>query len=220
MTIQYAVEIVDATKQIRNDSVLRAINLRVLSGTICGITGHNGSGKSMLLRAITGLVRLTSGEVRIFGQPIGQKVEFAPETGAVIDIPGFLPGKSGIQNLELLAMIRNKITKHEVVEAMLQVGLDPNNKRPFRTYSTGMRQRLGIAQAIMEHPRLILLDEPTRGIDVEGHKQIYDLILKLKRQETTLILTSHYSNELSDLCDDVYVMNQGQLMQVTSLQNK
>lgn len=211
MSMQFAVELHNVNKQIKGATILRDIHLRVPVGATYRITGHNGSGKSMLLRAITGLVRVTDGQVTVFDQQIGRQIEFAPDTGALIDIPGFLPDKSGLQNLELLAMIRNVITKAEIVEALRLVGLDPDDKRPLRTYSTGMRQRLGIAQAIMENPRLVFLDEPTRGIDSAGHQQIYELIRGLKSDGVTLILTSHYTDELADLCDSVYLMNKGQL---------
>jgi len=206
-----AVEVNGMSKQIKGKTVLDHIDLQVPAGSVCGITGPNGSGKSMLLRVITGLVRPTSGQVIVLGRSIGREAEFAPDTGALIDIPGFLPRYSGIENLKLLAMIRNMITETEIAEALRLVGLDPNDKRHFRTYSTGMRQRLGIAQAIMEHPRLLILDEPTRGIDEAGHQQIYDLIRSLRQQGITMILTSHYENELQGLCNDVYVMNQGRL---------
>jgi len=209
---QIAVQVNMVSKRIKDRLVLDDINLEVPTGSVCGITGPNGSGKSMLLKVITGLVLSTGGQVIVLDKVIGRDVEFAPHTGSLIDIPGFLPRYSGLENLELLAMIRGIVTREEIFEAMNRVGLDPNDKRPFRTYSTGMRQRLGIAQAIMERPRLVLLDEPTRGIDRDGHQQIYALIQQLKKEGTTVILTSHYSSELQNLCDGFYVMNQGRLL--------
>lgn len=211
MSQSTVVRVENATKIIKGNTLLDGIRLEVQAGETMGITGHNGSGKSMLLRAITGLIRLTSGDITVFEQRIGQEVDFAPDTGAMIDIPGFLPNYSGFRNLQLLAMIRRLISDNEIRQTLEQVGLDPHNKKPFRTYSTGMRQRLGIAQAIMERPRLVILDEPTRGIDVDGHEQVYQLMRGLKQRGVTLILASHYANELSDLCDRVVVMNKGQL---------
>jgi len=205
------VRVANATKVIKGNTILDSIRLDVRAGETIGITGHNGSGKSMLLRAITGLIRLSSGEITVFGKRVGQDTDFAPDTGAMIDIPGFLPGHSGFRNLQLLAMIRRLITDDDIRRTLEQVGLDPHNRKPFRTYSTGMRQRLGIAQAIMERPRLVILDEPTRGIDVDGHEQVYELMRGLKQRGVTMILASHYANELSDLCDRVSMMNKGQV---------
>jgi ABC-2 type transport system ATP-binding protein len=207
----YALTVENVSKQIKDREILHNINLKIPSGIVCGITGHNGSGKSMLLRTITGLVKATQGVVTVLGKRIGEDIEFSPDIGAIIDIPGFLPRYSGFENLNLLAMIRGIITKNEIKNALRRVGLDPDDTRLFKTYSTGMRQRLGIAQAIMERPSIILLDEPTRGIDMEGHEQIYRLIKDLNEEGVTFILTSHYANELSGLCDEVYIMNQGKL---------
>lgn len=206
-----AIEVRNVSKQIKSDIILDDINFTLPVGSIYGITGHNGSGKSMLLRIITGLVHPSSGDVVVFGQPLGKAVEFAPDTGALIDVPGFLPRYSGFRNLELLAMIRRIIGKDEIEDALRKVGLDPHDKRPFRTYSTGMRQRLGIAQAIMEHPRLLILDEPTRGIDEEGTENIRQLILDLRKQGMSILITSHFNDELESVCDNVYMMNRGRL---------
>jgi ABC-2 type transport system ATP-binding protein len=207
----YAVQVENVTKRIKGTTVLQNVSLQIPHGSICGVTGPNGSGKSMLLRVVTGLVLVTHGAVRVFGKVLGSTVEFAPSTGALIDIPGFLPRYSGMENLKLLASIRDEIGDQEIVEALIRVGLDPKDKRHFHTYSTGMRQRLGIAQAIMEKPQLIILDEPTRGIDEQGHGQIYELIHQLHRDGVTILLTSHYDHELRNLCNTVYRMQSGQL---------
>lgn len=209
----YAIELANVSKQIDKYEILNNINLQVPVGKIFGITGVNGSGKSMLLRIICGLVLPTSGLVTVLGQQIGKDVEFSQDIGAIIDTPGFLPRYTGLQNLELLAMIRNKITKSDIVDTLKRVGLDVKNKRPFRTYSTGMRQRLGIAQAIMEKPRVILLDEPTRGIDQAGTNELHDLFKEINATGVTILLTSHAKAELELLCNEVFHIENGSLYQ-------
>lgn len=206
-----SIQLENIAKVIGGETLLSDINLTVPLQEIVGITGPNGSGKSMLLRVITGLVKPTHGAVTVFGQYLGENIEFAPETGILIDIPQFLPRYSGFKNLELLASIRQTIDRHEITDSLRRVGLDPEDKRYFHTYSTGMRQRLGIAQSIMENPRLLILDEPTRGIDEAGSKEIRELIKKLRDEGKTILIASHFAEEIDGLCDQVYVMNRGRL---------
>jgi ABC-2 type transport system ATP-binding protein len=205
------IEIDAVSKQIGDRQILEQVDLRVPRGQICGISGHNGAGKSILFRIIVGLIHPSGGRVRVFGATIGQDAEFPKATGAMIDGPGFLPHYSGFKNLQLLAMIRNQVTKDEIAETIRMVGLDPHDKRPVRTYSTGMRQRLGLAQAVMEKPELLLLDEPTSAIDREGAQVIHQLLKDLNQAGVTIVLTSHSSAELAALCDEVYVIERGRL---------
>ena len=156
-TPESAVRLTSVSKDIGKRSILIDVNLAVPVGSICGIRGRNGSGKSVCLRVIAGLIRPTRGTISVFGQLLGGKVEFPDATGAMIDGPGVLHEFSAMLNLEMLASIRKLVGQHEIREVIEAVGLDPDDKRPVRTYSTGMRQRLGIAQAIMEAPRLLLL---------------------------------------------------------------
>jgi ABC-2 type transport system ATP-binding protein len=206
------IHIEHVSKTIGQRQILDHVDLRVASGQMCGISGHNGAGKSILLRVIAGLALPSDGCVRVFGETIGRDTEFPKDTGAMIDGPGLLPQYSGYTNLHLLAMIRNQISADRIKETLCLVGLDPLDKRPVRTYSTGMRQRLGLAQALMEHPRLILLDEPTSAIDREGRKAIHDLLKALHTQGITIVLTSHSEEELATLCDTVYTMTEGKLV--------
>lgn len=206
-----AIEVEGVSKQIGRRKVLDDVTLVVAPGERVGLVGPNGAGKSMLLRVICGLVRPSAGRVRVWGREIGRDVEFPPDTGALIETPGFLPQYSGFRNLWLLAMIRNAISPDEVRAAMRRVGLDPDDPRPVRAYSTGMRQRLGLAQAIMEKPRLLLLDEPTSNIDPEGMEEIHRLLLALNREGTTLVITSHRLAEVERLCERVYEMDRGRL---------
>ncbi len=206
-----AIALEDVVKHFGDQPVLNGVNLVVPQGVVYGISGHNGAGKSMLLRIISGLVRPTAGQVRVFGAAIGSDVEFPPMTGVMIDRPGFLPQYSGLRNLQLLAMIRNQISQGEIAAVMQRVGLDPTDRRPVRTYSMGMRQRLGLAQAIMECLRLLLLDEPTNAIDPDGRQSIYALLRELRAEGITILLTSHSAEELNALCDRVFVMRNGAL---------
>lgn len=205
------IAVTDVSKQIGNQRVLDNVNLQVPTGQIYGLSGPNGSGKSMLLRVICGLVHPTAGEVRVFGARIGSDVEFPRDTGALIETPGFLPNYGGLKNLQLLAMIRNCITKQDIVSTIRRVGLNPDDPRPVRTYSTGMRQRLGLAQALMEKPRLLLLDEPTNSLDLDGIREIHRLLKELKLQGVTILLTSHSQEEIQALCDAAFMMDKGRL---------
>lgn len=206
-----AVAVKAASKKLRGHQVLNNIELVVNVGEIIGIYGPNGSGKTMLLRVISGLVLPDTGTVSVFGQHIGRDTEFPQNLGALINGPGFILDYDGLRNLELLASIRNQISRTDIQKAIELVGLDPNDRRPVKAYSTGMRQRLGIAQAIMENPNLLLLDEPTSALDPDGIKHIYDLLRELRDRGATIIIVSHNQIEIGVLCDHVYRMQSGSL---------
>lgn len=216
-TLPLVIEVENVSKVIKGRRVLEDVSLQVPEGRIYGISGPNGSGKSMLLRVICGLVIPNEGAVRVFGKTIGKEREFPPDTGALIETPGFLPGYSGMDNLRLLAMIRGQVSRQEIAEVIRKVGLDPLDRRPVRTYSTGMRQRLGLAQALMEGPRLLLLDEPTNGLDRQGVQDVHQLLRDLRRNGTTILLTSHSREEMRELCDAVFQMERGHLGPATNL---
>ena len=165
----------------------------------------------LLLRILCGFLRPTSGRVTIWGQTIGQDIEFPIKTGILIDGPGLIGHLSGFSNLKLLAMIRNEIDDQQIRQALETVGLDPNKKLAISKYSTGMRQRLGLAQAIMEQPSLLILDEPTSNIDRAGTAEIHTLISQLATAGKTVILTSHSSQELATICHQVYELEGGKL---------
>lgn len=199
------------TRRFGKRLILNELDFDLPAGQIYGISGPNGSGKSVFLRILTGLVLPNCGEIRIFGQRIGREREFPESTGALIDRPGFLPHSSGYRNLELLAKIRGIATATKIAETMYFVGLDPHDPKPVGTYSTGMRQRLGLAQAIMEDPALLILDEPTNGLDFDGQREIYGYLVELRRQGKTILLTSHHREELRILCDGIWIMQNGRL---------
>lgn len=207
-----AVTLNAVSKKLRGHQVLNNVELLVNTGEITGIYGPNGSGKTMLLRVISGLVLPDTGTVNVFGQYIGRDTEFPQFLGALINGPGFILDYDSLHNLELLASIRNQISKADIQKAIELVGLDPNDRRPVKAYSTGMRQRLGIAQAIMENPKLLLLDEPTSALDPDGAKHIYDLLRELRDRGVTIIIVSHNQIEIGILCDHVYKMQSGSLL--------
>jgi len=201
----------DVTKVMRNRTILEDVSLEIPSSQIYGLGGPNGSGKSMLLRVISGLVYPTEGKVFVFGKEVGRDVEFPDKTGVLIEKPGFLTYLSGMRNLELLASIRNEIGREEIIETLKLVGLNPDDKRPVRAYSTGMIQRLGLAQALMEHPELLLLDEPTSNLDREGIAAVHNILEDLKNKGITILITSPNMEEVKRICDAVFWIEIGHL---------
>ncbi|KLU62473.1 fluoroquinolones export ATP-binding proteinc [Peptococcaceae bacterium CEB3] len=204
------VEISNLTKTIKDTKVLDRVNLSLESGKAYGIVGRNGSGKSMLFKAVCGLINATEGEIRVFDKPI-KNGNFPDRIGIIIEHPGFLPQYSGFKNLKILASINNTISDEKINESIALVGLDPNNKKPVRKYSLGMKQRLGIAQALMEDPQLLVLDEPMNGLDSESVKQVRALLLELKSRSVTILLASHNREDINEVCDYVYNMENGAL---------
>lgn len=208
----WVIEAEGISKKFQNQSILDTVSLKVAPGQIVGISGHNGSGKSVLLRIICGFMRPDLGQVRVWNQVVGQEVEFPGRIGVLIDGSGFINHLSGFRNLKLLAMIQNKIDDEQIRNSMKTVGLDPSNKVSVGKYSTGMRQRLGLAQALMEEPKLLILDEPTSNIDRDGTAEIQAIIRQLAAAGNTILLTSHSAQELGDVCDQVYELEQGKLL--------
>ena len=194
---------------IGTSRILRDVSLTAGPGEIVGLIGRNGSGKTMLLRCIAGLVRPTAGTVTADGIVVGRDRDFLPSSGIIIETPGFISYYSGMRNLMLLAGIRGKAGREEVREAVRLAGLAPDDRRPVRKYSLGMRQRLGIAQAIMEDPRYLLLDEPMNGLDGEGLTDMRELFISLKNKGKTLLIASHSREDIEILCDKVYEMDKG-----------
>ena len=203
------VDVKNITKQYGTNEVLKNVSITCEPGKIYGLIGRNGSGKTVLLKSICGLVVPTSGEVRVWGQSIGKDVDFPENIGFIIESPGFLLQESGLSNLKHLASIRGKIGIDEIRKSMYIVGLDPDLKLHVGKYSLGMRQRLGIAQAIMESPNLLVLDEPMNGLDNQGVQHIRSLLKSLKESGTTILLASHFKEDIELLCDEVYQMDCG-----------
>ena len=194
-----AIVVSHATKIIRGRTVLDDVTLSLPRGGIYGFSGINGSGKTMLFRAISGLIHLTSGEIDVFGQRIGDDVDFPRSLGLVLETTGFWDESTGMKNLLMLASIKEVVGKREVRKALERVGLDPDDKRPFSTYSMGMRQRLTIAQAIMEAPELLILDEPTNALDVEGIETVSRIVREEHERGCTVLVSCHNEPALEAL---------------------
>lgn len=208
------IKLTNVTKSYGRERVLDNVCAFFRPGQIHGIIGRNGSGKTVLLKCIAGLTTPDRGTIRVGRKVIGRDIETPPRLGAIIETPGFLPNYSGFLNLKLLADIRGRIEDDEICDAMERVGLDPDSRKHVSKYSLGMRQRLGIAQALMERPRLLILDEPMNGLDNEGVEDMRRLFLHLREQGVTMILASHNPLDIHELCDHVYAMDAGRLTSI------
>lgn len=203
------IELLNVSKSFGSEMVLKPTTMSFEKGKIYGICGRNGSGKTVLLKLMAGFLKTDTGIVRVLGKQIGKECDFAEEIGVLIEHPGFLKSKSGFQNLKCLAEIRNQIKEEEVRQAMEAVGLNWKDRKWVGRYSMGMCQRLGIAQAIMEKPELLLLDEPVNGLDAEGTETIHNLLREFRDSGKTVLLVSHLKDDLEGLCDKVYKLTEG-----------
>jgi len=199
------------TKHIKKSLILNDVTISLRSGNIYGLQGPNGSGKTMLMRLVSGLIRPSMGEVWIDGKQLGKEMDFPSSVGLLIENPGFLPNYTGVKNLELLAKIQNRITITDICQVICDVGLNPVDKRKYGKYSLGMKQRLGIAAAIMEQPELLLLDEPTNALDDEGIKKICSLICRERDRGALVIMTCHDANILEQVSDEVFALHEGRV---------
>ena len=199
-------------KKFGSDIALSNVSIEFERGKIYGIIGRNGAGKTVLFKTMIGFLKPTSGRVIVDGKEIGKDTDFADNIGIIIETPGFLSSYSGYKNLEYLASIKNIIGGKEIKESMERVGLDPNSKKKVGKYSLGMRQRLGIAQAIMENPDILILDEPMNGLDNQGVEDVREILLNLKDEGKSIILASHNKEDIEVLCDEVYEMDHGKLI--------
>ena len=198
-------------KTIRKAEILRDVDLELEGGTIYGFVGRNGSGQTMLFRALSGLMGLTSGQVTLDGKLLHRDFSVLPSLGIVLEHVGLYPGLTGVENLRYLTKLTGKIGPSEVRTAIERVGLDPDDKRTYRKYSLGMKQRLAIAQAVMEAPDVIMLDEPTNGLDDDGVRKIRELILEEKARGALILLASHNQEDIRILSDQLYRIEAGRL---------
>ncbi len=208
------VELTNVRKCFGEEEVLKKLDFSMERGKVYGIVGNNGSGKTVLMKCICGFLPVTEGLVKVGGKYIGREMDFPESIGVIIETPGFLANLSGRRNLEILAGLRGKLKREDITEVLLRVGLNPDLKKPVSKYSLGMRQRLGIAQAIMEEPEFLILDEPFNGLDRHGVEEIRRLILKEKEKGKTILLASHNSEDIRILCDRVFEMDAGVLREV------
>ena len=204
----------DVTKTIKGHKVLDNVNLTLDKGGIYGFFGENGSGKTMLFRAISGLINLTNGEISVFSKTIGKDISYPSDLGVIIETVGFWGEYTGFTNLKMLASIRHKIKDEEIRNAISRVGLNPNDKRFYRKYSLGMKQRLAVAQAIMEYPELLILDEPTNALDEDGIELIRNIIRQEQQRGATVLIASHNKEDISILSDRKFKMANGRLEEV------
>lgn len=202
------------TKKFGSTDVLKEISISFESGKIHGIIGRNGSGKTVFMKCICGLTPMTGGNVIVNGKKIGVDCEIIPSAGVIIETPGFLNNLSGYSNLKNLSSLTGKIGKAEICSAISRVGLNPNDKKHVGKYSLGMRQRLGLAQAIMENPDILILDEPMNGLDKDGVADMRKYLLDLKEQGKTILIASHSAEDIDVLCDTVYEMDKGKLEKI------
>lgn len=212
--MENVITVKNATKKFKESVVLNNISVSFEKGKVHGLIGRNGSGKTMLMKCICGIVPLTSGEITVNGKVIGKDIDIPKNVGVIIETPGFLPGYSGYSNLKFLAAINGKIGKEEIRNAIKSVGLNPDDKKKVGKYSLGMRQRLGLAQAVMEDPELLILDEPMNGLDKDGVKDMRQYLLDLKAQGKTILIASHSAEDIDVLCDTVCEMDKGKLEKV------
>ena len=203
------ISIENLNKQFKNQLVLNNINVKFSNGHIYGIIGRNGSGKTVLLKCICGFLKPTTGVISVNQKIVGKDIDFPENLGFIIETPGFLLNYSGYKNLKYLASIREKIDSNEIKESMSLVGWIPQTKNMWVNHSMGMRQRLGIAQAIMEKPDILVLDEPMNALDKNGVEEMRRLFLKMKSEGKLILLTSHNREDIEILCDEVYEMEEG-----------
>ena len=210
--METCIEVQNVVKRFRDQVVLKNVSISFEKGQIHGIVGRNGSGKTVLFKCICGLMHPEEGVILVNGKRVGRDVDMPEDIGAIIEAPGFLPNYSGYKNLRFLANIRRKIGKEEILNVLKTVGLDPESRKHVGKYSLGMRQRLGIAQAIMEDLEILILDEPMNGLDNAGVQDIRALLLELKAQGKTILLASHNHEDIAALCDTVHEMDGGKLL--------
>lgn len=206
---KYIVEMVDCEKKINHNIILRKVTFRVGAGEICGIIGANGSGKSMLLKAICGLIVPTKGTIKVFGDEIGINGKMANSTGFLIEEPGIINKYSAKMNLSIMNGIKKKPDMQRLITVMNEVGLDPECRKPVRKYSLGMKQKIGIAEAFLDNPSLILLDEPANNLDEPSQINLLNLIRKYNSHGTTFIITGHQLDFLKQICSRILICNKG-----------
>ncbi len=197
------IEVKNVYKSFGKEHVLTNISFSIPPGSIYGVVGNNGSGKTVLMKCICGFMKCDIGTILVNGKQVGKEIDFPDHLGIIIETPGFIPNLSGYKNLKILASLKGRIGKKEIRETIRKVGLDPDMKKPVAKYSLGMRQRLGIAQAIMENPKVLILDEPFNGLDRYGVVEIRALLKQLKAEGKSILLASHNAQDIEELCDHV-----------------
>ena len=212
--MEYAIRLKGLTKSFQKEKVLKNITHDFEKGKIHGIMGFNGSGKTVMFKCICGFLQPESGTVLVGGKQIGKELDFPDSVGIIIENPGFFLDLSGFANLKRLASLKHRISDDDVRATMRALGLDPLSKKKVGQYSLGMRERLGIAQAIMEDPELLILDEPFNGLDKQGAGEVFELLRGLKERGKTILIAAHNMLEIEWLCDTICEMDAGVLTQI------
>lgn len=208
---EYVIRLDHVYKNFGSTEILKDISLTCEKGKIYGFVGYNGSGKTVMFKCICGFFKCTKGAIYIQGKQMGKDIDMLNQAGIIIEEPGFLRKWDGYHNLEFLYTIRNKKDKDHLYAILEKVGLDPKSKKKVEKYSLGMRQRLAIAQAIMEDPDILILDEPMNGLDKDGVAEMRSLFLEMKAAGKTILLASHNREDIEALCDEVYEMDGGRI---------
>ncbi len=206
------IQLENVTKRFKEHTVVDSVSMELVSGSVTGLKGINGSGKTMLMRLMCGLILPTEGRIMINGKEIGKDMDFPDNLGLLIENPAFLDNYSGFANLKMLAEIRNIITDENIWEVISRVGLDPDDKKKYKKYSLGMKQRLGIAGAIMEQPDILLLDEPTNALDTKGVEMLKNIVQEEKKRGALIVLTCHDAEILEEMADEIYFMENGRII--------
>ena len=211
MNILSEIVVNEVSKSIYGVPIINSVSMTLVSGNVYGFQGINGSGKTMLMRLICGLIYPTKGEIIIDGKRLGKEITFPQSVGLLLENPAFLDSYTGYENLEMLASIKNIITREEIHEAITSVGLDPLDKRKYKKFSLGMKQRLGIAAAIMEKPDILILDEPTNSLDSSGVSLVKTILAKERERGAIIILACHDLPVLQDVSDEIFLLEQGKI---------
>ena len=210
--MEKVIEVKSLSKSFKGYKVLDRVSFDVIRGKICGIVGRNGSGKSVLFKCICGFCRVDEGHIYVRGKEMGKDIDVIEDAGVIIETPGFLPGFSGYRNLKFLMDLNHKSSKENIFNAMERVGLDPKSKKKVGNYSLGMKQRLAIAQALMESQDILILDEPMNGLDKTGVAEIRKILQELKNDGKVILISSHYQDDIDILCDEVYELENGRII--------
>ena len=209
------IKITDVNKTIKKAPILRDNNLEFTGGKVYGLRGKNGSGKTMLMRAICGLITPDSGIIDIDGKILGKDISFPESIGVLIENPAFIGNYTGFKNLKVLASIQNRIGDEQIRKALEDIGLDPDDKRTYRKYSLGMKQKLGIAAAVMENPDIIILDEPINALDDVSVEKVHDILEEQKKRGAVIIIACHDKEELDQLSDEIIEISDGRIINKT-----
>lgn len=206
------IKISHVSKTIKNNPVIKDISMELQSGAVYGFKGINGSGKTMLMRLISGLIRPSQGEISMNGKILGKDISFPNSIGVFLENPAFLDAYSGFNNLKLLASIKSVASDDDIRNTLLRVGLDPDSNKKYKKYSLGMKQRLGIAAAIMEKPEIVILDEPTNSLDEDGVNLVKHIVRNEKERGALVVVSCHDEEILKGMSDEVFLLEQGRLI--------